>query len=222
MGVIMRQESALLPPVKWYTSRVNGRAPACGNTGGVAILETCVNRENDMPQHTRPSTTRARKRGRKPTDIAVRLWAKIDRRGDDECWLWTAGIDRNGYARIRFRGTSKIAHRIVWELTHGTIPRGLGVCHTCDARYPKGDITYRRCCNPHHHFLGTHDDNMRDMAAKGRHGLHKPRAILTPELVRALRMDAMVLSRASIAAKYNTSVGNVCNIIARRSWQDVS
>ncbi len=42
------------------------------------------------------------------------------------------------------------------------------VLHKCDERYPVDDKTYRRCCNPAHLFLGTHEDNMRDMAEKGR------------------------------------------------------
>lgn len=47
------------------------------------------------------------------------------------------------------------------------LPQSMTVCHRCDVTL---------CCNPDHMFLGTHRENMRDMAAKGRAPAQKGRA----------------------------------------------
>lgn len=99
---------------------------------------------------------------------ADRFWSKVDRTaGPDACWPWTGGIRESGYGRYGARPAVQ-AHRLAWQLTNGPIPDGIMVCHSCDADYPAGDRTYRRCCNPRHLFLGDHAANMADMAAKRR------------------------------------------------------
>lgn len=112
---------------------------------------------------------RDRKRGRpaRPyTRLAgtaeERLWGRVDRSaGPDACWPWT-GSTSNGYGVIKFDGVQHYAHRKVAELS-GLVLGDLSVLHRCDNPL---------CCNPAHLFLGTHDDNMRDMVAKGRHWRH--------------------------------------------------
>jgi hypothetical protein len=113
--------------------------------------------------HARPHPT---------DDMATRFWPKVQRTGGDACWLWQAALGPCGYGQVGVledgRQRSLRAHRVAWALANGPIPRGLHVLHACDNRYPVGDITYRRCVNPAHLWLGTHAENMADMRAKGR------------------------------------------------------
>jgi hypothetical protein len=86
------------------------------------------------------------------------------------CWLWQGfvqparfvvdrGFSVGGYGSIGYRGRNLAVHRVVWMCLNGPQPPKMDVCHTCDVRH---------CCNPDHLWLGTHQQNMRDMAAKGR------------------------------------------------------
>lgn len=63
---------------------------------------------------------------------------------------------------MRVDGKLRLVHRLVYALTKGPIPDGMQVLHNC----PGGDNP--SCCCPEHLWLGTQQDNMRDMAAKGR------------------------------------------------------
>jgi hypothetical protein len=102
-------------------------------------------------------------------DIADRFWSKVDRRGPDDCWMWTGCVGDGGYGQFRIAvGVAMKAHRQAFVFEKGPIADDLCACHSCDVRYPKGDITYRKCCNPAHLWAGTSAENTADMIAKGR------------------------------------------------------
>ncbi len=88
----------------------------------------------------------------------ARFWKKVRVVGADECWLWTATRHVRGYGLFDLRGKQMRSNRIAWVLSNGPIG-DLHVLHRCDNP---------PCCNPSHLFLGTHADNMRDKALKGR------------------------------------------------------
>lgn len=72
--------------------------------------------------------------------LEERFWAKVDRRGDDECWPWMAALDSGGYGHFSSPRSTK-AHRYSYELLVGQIPDGLTIDHLC--RNPP-------CVNPAH------------------------------------------------------------------------
>lgn len=93
-------------------------------------------------------------------DEVERFWSRVDKSGD--CWLWTGGLARKGYGHLRWHRRDLAAHRVAWELTHGSIPDGLWVLHSC----PGGGNP--RCVRPEHLYLGTAMDNARDTWTVGR------------------------------------------------------
>lgn len=95
------------------------------------------------------------------------LWKYVDRRGGDECWNWTRGTNKTGYGSVRINGIKYVAHRVAYFLIVGGIqlaaPKNKKesgfILHSCDNRL---------CCNPHHLFVGSYDDNNKDAKRKGR------------------------------------------------------
>jgi hypothetical protein len=154
-----------------------------------------------------------------------RFWSKVDRRGPDECWLWTARI-HGGYGVFAVRGDKfrmRSAHRVAWELSNGPIPPGMCICHHCDNP---------PCCNPHHLFAGTHADNMADMRRKGRDnhpggtrnaGSVNGQAKLTDADVRAMRRAHVVTKIPTITLAKQFGVSHVAAwyVVHRVTWKHI-
>jgi len=91
-----------------------------------------------------------------------RFWSKVDKTSSDKgCWLWTGAVKDTGYGVFKPSPHATVvkAPKYAWESTRGPVPKDKWLLHKCDDR---------RCCNPEHLYLGTHQDNMDDMKRRGR------------------------------------------------------
>ena len=91
------------------------------------------------------------------------------------CWDWKKTKYKNGYGWLKVFGKVVSAHRYSYELHKGHIPDGSEILHSCDN---KG------CINPDHLRVGSHQENMKEAADRGRmrsgenhpmHGKKNPR-----------------------------------------------
>lgn len=137
-----------------------------------------------------------------------RFWSKVDKTSATGCWNWTATRNAQGYGAIRHNRKMVAAHRLVWEMTNGPIPDGLDVCHHCDNP---------SCVNPSHLFLGTHGDNMLDMAIKERRIFKLTQRDVKE--IRRLRSEGRLLS--DIAELFGISSSSVSGIALGRTWKHV-
>lgn len=135
------------------------------------------------------------------------------------CWLFDCADGPAGYSRFCYGDRVYRAHRISFQLFKGVAPGKLFVCHKCDTP---------ACVNPDHLFLGTQADNMIDMQRKGRGngpktvGEDHHRAILTDDLVRAIRADRdSGLGYKRIAKRRSLTWGAVLGVVTNRTWRHV-
>jgi len=132
----------------------------------------------------------------------------------------------NGYGRMRMggrKGKHYLAHRLSYIIHHPlTIDLmehpDICVCHRCDN--PK-------CVNPAHLFLGSQQDNHRDMVSKGRiadkrgekHHLVK----LTEDDVREIRTRYANggITQQQLALEYGMNNSTLNRIILRKRWKHI-
>lgn len=147
---------------------------------------------------------------------AQRFFNKVSIPDLDGCWCWTGARVRGRYGHFSSSPDGRrrlvYSHRWSWEYYFGPIPEGIDVLHKCDNP---------PCVNPRHLFVGTHAENMADMARKGRanppKGEKNIRAELNDEKVRFIRSSN--LSVRELARLYG--VGPTCIHHARtgRTWK---
>ena len=147
-----------------------------------------------------------------------KFWSNINVKDDlDACWEWKRFSGTEKYAMTTYNGVCEAAHRIAYRLFYSDFPRELYVCHKCDNP---------PCCNPHHLFVGTHQDNIDDREMKGRnkmplslgedHGNHK---LTEGDVIEIRRLyETTSHTYRSLGNVFGVSMGNVRKIIKRETW----
>jgi hypothetical protein len=177
----------------------------------------------------------------KTTPLAERLWSQVLKTEGNACWLWQGRVNNMGYGLITLgHHTTRLVHRIAYELTYGPIMPGVHCLHRCDTP---------QCCRPDHLWLGSQTDNMRDMVDKGRAGptrhpermasgerngayTHPEKVLrgeqsgmskLTEAQVREIRQmhASKQLTRKQMGALFGVGKSTIDKVLARQVWKHV-
>lgn len=153
-----------------------------------------------------------------------RFRSKVDR-PDEGCWTWQGSLGTNGYALFWLDGKQERAARIALLLDGRPVdPDRPFALHDCDNP---------RCVRPTHLYWGTHQDNMRDRAVRGRtargdrmpharvHGSAHPRAKVTEADVLAIRAAYRPGLGGELMRAYHLSQATLWAIVNRKSWRHV-
>lgn len=92
------------------------------------------------------------------TQIEEQFWNRLDRRSDDECWLWQAGVTGSGYGATTIAGKFRSAHNVSYVLHKGAVPPGHVIDHICRNRL---------CANPAHLRAVTAKQNQENTHPRG-------------------------------------------------------
>lgn len=146
-----------------------------------------------------------------------RFLSKVDI--TDTCWLWKTGTFKDGYGQFWFNRRGVSAHRFAWIRAYGEIENGLFVCHKCDTP---------ACVNPNHLFLGTLQENTKDMKDKGRaaKGEQNGNSKLTKEKAEEIRRLYVPgkagykneFSVKGLAMKFGVGTSTVHSILQGKCW----
>lgn len=137
----------------------------------------------------------------------------------ESCWEWSGATNGRGYGRFKFEGKSVYAHRMSYYLHKGPIMKGEGhhgtcVCHTCNNR---------SCVNPEHLYLGTQNQNLRQMVLENRQarGEVHGRSKLTEKEISDIRLFHKVgdTTQQKLADKYGVSLSLINFIVNNKRWR---
>jgi hypothetical protein len=162
------------------------------------------------------------------TPPEFRFWKLVVAGHPSQCWNWRGNKSPKGYGvftpnpkrktATEPKGINMFAHRFCWEYFSKTkVPSSLECCHRCDNR---------ACCNPFHLFIGTHLENMQDMAAKKRcnsaKGENQGASKLTQDQVETIRQSHPFVTAKQLAIKYGVTRTAIYLILKRKNWKHIA
>jgi HNH endonuclease len=175
-----------------------------------------ISKEYTYPQHplmNKPSRE----------EFEKRFWERTTRRPPLPgqaigCLCWTGTIrKRDGYGQVGWgRNNLLKPHRVAFEFTRGVVlTSNEHVLHSCDNP---------PCVEPSHLRIGTHRDNMADMAKRGRHhklrGDSAPWSKLNSEAVRIIRAKEGEISTAALGELFGVTVQHIRTIQRGKAWRE--
>jgi hypothetical protein len=131
--------------------------------------------------------------------------------------MWLAGKNKLGYGIVGVGRTSRLAHRVAYELARGKITGGRLLRHTCDNP---------ACCEPTHLVPGSDADNVADCIARGRRaaqaGMANANRKLSIEQVREIRNRYSTgnVTIVALGAEYGISKSQIHNIVSGTQWRE--
>lgn len=140
------------------------------------------------------------------------FWARVEKKGPDECWPWTGPTDRDGYGTFIYGGVNFRANRALLLLFGREAKRGEHAAHMCGNPW---------CCNPDHVIACSPAENISHKKIHGteNEGERNHFSRLTESQVLLIRADTR--SQAEIASDYGVSAGHVVAIQRRKAWKHV-
>ena len=145
-----------------------------------------------------------------------RFWKKVNKKGEDECWDWTAGLSGEGYGKFQLNGKSINSHRCSLFLAHAVQPLNKPFAlHTCKEN--------KKCCNPNHLYYGDNQDNSNDKKKDNTMsiGILNGNCKLKEEQVREIKLKYIPrkYTLKKLANEYNISKQMIGFIINNKSWK---
>jgi len=132
------------------------------------------------------------------------------------CKIFKGCKDTKGYGLKRIEGKLYKAHRWIWEVIYGAIPKGKIICHRCDRP---------ACVNVDHLFLGSHKDNAEDRDRKGRAscnvGMNNGFSRLSDEIVLFIKKSKGSFKQKDLAKKFGISQATVSDIQIGKTWKHI-
>lgn len=161
-----------------------------------------------------------RKRGFSDEQFSKKFYEKVSIGKPDECHLWNGHRSEDGYGVVVFRRKIMGAHRAIWTLKKGEIPKGKSVLHRCDTP---------ACVNVDHLWIGTQAENVQDCANKGRirtgdrRGEKCPTATVTDAQALEIRRSYATGNylQKDLARLYKVNRHVICEIVNRKTWTHV-
>jgi hypothetical protein len=169
------------------------------------------NRQRHDPRRSRRTRKKVR---REAQEVSLERFLSKTVDGTHGCLLWVGSDDgRQGYGKFFVDGKNVRAIRWIFELFNpGKLKKHHVVMHTCDSV---------RCVEPNHLARGTHRQNMKDKARKGR--VVNVRKFLDEDTVSLIRFaHSLDVSPAVIAGELGLKYTTVRSITEGKRWKQVA